>query len=63
MARAEGLSGVCFVVMVADLSFGSDHCVTRRQTVSRHDSIVQNNVEYRLMNVDSAVVCNKAEFA
>src|SRR5580704_540625 len=34
-----------------------------RQTVSHTDSVVENDVGQRLMNLDAAVVLNKAEFA
>jgi hypothetical protein len=37
--------------------------VTRGRRSLRINSIVQNNVEYQLLNLDSAVVCNKAELA
>jgi len=50
------------VVTVADP--GSEHCLQfcgRRPL--RIDSIVQNHVEQRLMNLNAAVVCNKAELA
>ena len=52
-----------FCSFCESVNSGLRHGARLRRRSLRIDSIVQNHIEQRLMNLDAALVCNKAEFA